>query len=120
MKAFQIIFLYFKCCLDLLQILFRIQIYSWSFQNVFYKYHSLDDELAQGENIMPVLIEFTFFDLVKCSLLKEHLDFALLQLFSFKVSEFLKSLSESRNNSSLQSNPTNLSQSYQQISPQFF
>lgn len=38
---------------------------------------------------MPVLIEFTFCDLLKRSFLKEHLDFALLQLFSFKVSEFL-------------------------------
>lgn len=49
---------------------------------------------------MPVLIEFTFCDLLKRSLLKKHLDFALLQLFSFKVSEFLNSLCESRNTSS--------------------
>lgn len=56
---------------------------------VFYKYHTLGDELVQGEKIIPVLIEFTFCDLWKCSLLKENCDFALLQLFSFKVSEFL-------------------------------
>lgn len=105
-ESFQIhFFIYFKCCLDLLQILFSAQIHSWCFQNVFYNYHTLGDELAQGEKNTPVLIEFTFCDLFKCFLLKEHLDFALLQLFSFKVSEFLNSLCESRNNSSLQSNP---------------